>query len=206
MAVALTGCADGLMHDEFDNCPTSEAMETSYIQLSFGMAKESLTRAGDPTGGEAGDGYEHGQSYEDEVSSVAVFLFKGYLNDAYRSQKVSMVTFSADVNDDDGNPEIDGGTTLSSQKRDVRYTTVVKKVRLYEGGLHHALVVANPSDELVEWAQDKFDNNNLTLGDLLDYIEVNVWTEEDGDYSDFVMSSHDDVEVELSGRSEDDPA
>ncbi|MCD8303275.1 MAG: Mfa1 family fimbria major subunit [Prevotellaceae bacterium] len=198
--VALTGCIDSLMHDDLSDCPPSEAMQACYIQLSVRMAEESQTRADDPTGGEKGDGYENAQDYEDAVSSVAVFLYQGYLSGDNRDAKVSFALFSAD------DEELTSGTSPSSNKYGARYTSIVKKVWIYEGGMHHVLVAANPSEDLISWAQGKFNSNTLTLGDVLDRIETKAWEEEDGSYSSFLMSSHDDVEVELSGRSEDDPA
>ncbi len=198
--VALTGCIDSLMHDDLSDCPPSEAMQACYIQLSVRMAEESQTRADDPTGGEKGDGYENGQDYEDEVSSVAVFLYKGYLSDDNRDAKVSFALFTAD------DEELTSGTSPSSYKYDARYTSIVKKVWIYEGGMNHALVAANPSEDLISWAKGKFNSNTLTLGDVLDRIETKAWEEEDGSYSSFLMSSHDDVEVNLSDKTEDNPA
>ena len=75
-ALALAGCAadsDIAAGDDAGKAGKGKA----YVTLSLSMDNVAPATRANPTGGEAGDGYERGQSYENVVSSAVAFFFRG---------------------------------------------------------------------------------------------------------------------------------
>ena len=70
LSLMAAGCS---MNDDLE-CPPEQGKPvvtgSAYLQLSLSMTGNSGTRAGNPTGGEHGDGDEPGQTYENDVNSV----------------------------------------------------------------------------------------------------------------------------------------
>ena len=56
-------------------------VDSIYVTLSIDVADGASTRAGEvPNGGEEGDGWEYGRSYENELHNFTVFILGNYTN------------------------------------------------------------------------------------------------------------------------------
>lgn len=160
----------------------------SYVTLNFTMAFSGQGTRSNPTGGETGDGEEAGQetdeTNENEITSAVAFLYQdenGVNGDA--DTPVTPVYFG--TVHDAGN---------SSYKTDPQQVTL-------PNGDYHIIVVANPGNDW--WTNPAVP---LNLGNVRDHIQVTAWTETDGKYSNFLMSSaNDGGGFRLASRPESAP-
>ena len=164
---------------------------SAFIQLSFGMADAQGTRA-NPDGGEDGDGLEAGQSNENRVSTAVAFLFDANVSvNGDASTPVTPVYFQL------VSPSTGGGTGM-----DVVYKTTPVQTTV-ENGSYNIIVVANPGDD--QWWNEA---GNQTLGAVRDHIQNEAWTETNGNYTNFLMSSADEPAEKLvvNNNPESNPA
>ena len=158
----------------------AEELTDSYVTLNFTMAFAGQgTRANNPTGGENGDGTEAGQetdeTNENEITSAVAFLYQdadGVNGNA--STEVTPVYFGT-VHED-----------VTSQTP--TYTTEPQRITLPNGD-YHILVVANPG---TDWWTNP--TEKLNLGNVRNHLQLQkqAWTETDGKFSNFLMSSAND--------------
>ena len=164
---------------------------SAFIQLSFGMADAQGTRA-NPDGGEDGDGHEAGQTNENSVSTAVAFLFDANVTvNGDASTPVTPVYFPS------VNPTAEGGTDIDAVYETIPVQTTV------ENGDYNVIVVANPGDNRW-WEQAE----NQTLGAVRDHIQQKAWTETNGNYTNFLMSSADEPteKLTINNNSESEPA
>lgn len=164
---------------------------SAFIQLSFGMADAQGTRA-NPDGGEDGDGPEAGQTNENSVSTAVAFLFDANVTvNGDASTPVTPVYFPS------VNPTAEGGTDIDAVYETIPVQTTV------ENGDYNVIVVANPGDNRW-WEQAE----NQTLGAVRDHIQQEAWTETNGNYINFLMSSADEPteKLTINNNSENEPA
>lgn len=189
-ALAFAGCAaDGDIAT--GDGAGKDGKGKAYVTLSLSMDNVAPATRANPTGGETGDGYERGQSYENVVSSAVAFFF-----------------CDADgVNASAGTP-IDGVAEFSqfstpvgdNNPVDKMYTTQPQQVDL-ENGEYNVIVVANPGDQ--KW----WNAGSLTLGDVRDHIYKEAWKDANGTFSDFLMTSAADATLILTpDATQQDPA
>ena len=167
-------------------------MSDAFIQLSFGMADAQGTRA-NPDGGETGDGLEAGQDAENKVSNAVAFLFDGNVTvNGEASTSVTPVFF----------PSVTGPTETGGTGIDAVWETAPVQTTV-ENGDYNVIVVANPGDNRW-WEQAE----NLTLGEVRDHIQQEAWTETNGNYTNFLMSSADEPteKLTINNNSENEPA
>ena len=167
-------------------------MSDAFIQLSFGMADAQGTRA-NPDGGETGDGPEAGQDAENKVSNAVAFLFDGNVTvNGEASTSVTPVFFPSVTE-----PTEAGGTVIDAVWETAPVQTTV------ENGDYNVIVVANPGDNRW-WEQAE----NQTLGAVRDHIQQEAWTETNGNYTNFLMSSADEPteKLTINNNSENEPA
>lgn len=189
-ALALAGCAadsDIATGDGAGKAGKGKA----YVTLSLSMDNVAPATRAYPTGGEAGDGYERGQSYENVVSSAVAFFFRGNgVNAAATTPIDGVAEFSQFSTPVDGN----------NDPVDKIYTTQPQQVDL-ENGEYQVIVVANPGDQ--KW----WNAGTLTLGDVRDHIYKEAWKDANGAFSDFLMTSADDATLKLTpDATQQDPA
>lgn len=170
---------------------TDGVKPTSYVTLSLAMPSSTGTRA---AGGETGNGWEKGQSYENVIRSAVAFFYQGTgANDTGNPNILAAVSFTF--------PENDG--TDGTSPVDRTYTTQPQEVSL-ENGTYRVIVVANPG---TDW----WTGQNLKLNDVRNHIQEQAWTVgNDGNYSNFLMSLADERDgsavIELNSNPQDDPA
>ena len=162
------------MNDDLE-CPPEQGKPvvtgSAYLQLSLSMTGNSGTRAGNPTGGEHGDGDEPGQTYENDVNSVVAFLFK-------HSDKGIEADGKTDVHHVEftdfkyAEPNTNSITTMPEAVKDIELNTD-----------YDVIIMANPGDD--DWWRSA-----SNLHQVRDHIQKNAWKEDgQGGYSDFLMSS-----------------
>lgn len=154
-----------------------------YVSLTFTMpTQDESSRAGNPTGGEGGDGYEQGQDNENTITDAVAFFFQnngaGVNGDA--NTPVQYMFFNSFEQTGDGN-----GNGI-----DRTYTSKPMPTDLY--GEYNVLVVANPGTG--SW----WTTTTPTLGAVRDEVLTQAWTKTGDDYTNFLMSSAKDAIIEIS--------
>lgn len=179
MAAVLSGCGES---DDLQAGQPSTGAGKQYVSLTFTMpAEEGGSRAaGNPTGGENGDGHEMGQAYENTISTAVAFFFQNN---------------GAGVNGDVNTPvrymyfdDFQEYTEGNGNGIDRVYKTKPIPTDLY--GEYNVLVVANPGTG--NWW------TATTLGGVRDKVLSQAWTESNGSYTNFLMSSAKDAVIEIS--------
>ena len=153
-----------------------------YVSLTFTMpTQDESSRAGNPTGGEGGDGYEQGQDNENTITDAVAFFFQnngaGVNGDA--NTPVQYMFFNSFKQTGYGN-----GNGI-----DRTYTSKPIPTDLY--GEYNVLVVANPG-------KDDWWTSTTTLGTVRDKVLTQAWTKEGEEYSYFLMSSAKDATIQIS--------
>ena len=163
-----------------------------YVSLTFTMpTREQTSRADKPTGGEGGDGYEQGQDNENTISTAVAFFFQnngaGVNGDASTPVRYMYFNNFNQYEDGDGNGI------------DRTYTSKPVPTDLY--GAYNVLVVANPGT-------DNWWTYTTTLGEVRDEVLKQAWTESNGNYTNFLMSSAKDAIIEITdaNNTETNPA
>ena len=189
LSLMAAGCS---MTDDVE-CPPdggdTPGMSDAFIQLSFGMADAQGTRA-NPDGGETGDEPEAGQLNENRVSTAVAFLFDANVSvNGDASTPVTPVYFPS------ANPTAEGGTDIDAVYETIPVQTTV------ENGDYNVIVVANPGDNRW-WEQAE------NLGAVRDHIQQEAWTETNGNYTNFLMSSANEPteKLTINNNSENEPA
>lgn len=181
MAAVLSGCGES---DDLQAGQPSTGAGKHYVSLTFTMpTQDESSRAGNPTGGERGDGYEQGQDNENTITTAVAFFFQnngaGVNGDA--STPVRYMYFNNFNQYEDG----DG------KGIDRTYTSKPVPTDLY--GAYNVLVVANPGKD--DWWTS---TTTLTLGTVRDKILTQAWTKTGDDYTNFLMSSAKDAIIEIT--------
>lgn len=194
--IALSGCE--FIHDDPAELGYRENGEAyAYVSLTINTATDSGpgTRS-NPTGGEAGDGYEDGQEYENEVNDLVLFFYEGSYDDegVNRTDNPNIIRASVSVN----TPE------SGINRVDKVYKVDPIRVKGLKIGVnYHVLAVANMGTDYGKSFANLSDLQNATISSVYTY------TEEENSYSNFAMSSERDespmIEI-LPSNSEDNPA
>ena len=179
MAAVLSGCGES---DDLQAGQPSTGAGKQYVSLTFTMpAEEGGSRAGNPTGGENGDGHEMGQDYENTISTAVAFFFQN--NRAGVNGNVNTPVRYEYFDDFQEYTEEDGNGI------DRVYKTAPIPTDLY--GEYNVLVVANPGS-------DNWWTTATTLGAVRDKVITQAWTGSNGKYTNFLMSSAKDAVIEIS--------
>lgn len=182
LTAMLAACGE---NDDLQAGQPATGAGKQYVSLTFTMpAEEGGSRAaGNPTGGENGDGYEQGQDNENTITDAVAFFFQnngaGVNGDA--NTPVQYMFFNSFEQTDDGN-----GNGI-----DRVYKTKPIPTDLY--GEYNVLVVANPGTD--SWWTS---TTTLTLGTVRDKVLTQAWAKEGEEYSYFLMSSAKDAVIEIS--------
>ena len=179
LAAVLGGCGE---NDDLRAGQLSTGAGKQYVSLTFTMpTEEEGSRAGDPTGGENGDGHEMGQDYENTISTAVAFFFQnnraGVNGDANTPVRYEYFDDFQEYTEGDGNGI------------DRVYKTKPIPTDLY--GEYNVLVVANPGS-------DSWWTSATTLGAVRDKILTQAWTKSNGNYTNFLMSSAKDAIIEIT--------
>lgn len=178
MAAVLSGCGES---DDLQAGQPSTGAGKHYVSLTFTMpTQDESSRAGNPTGGEGGDGYEQGQDNENTITDAVAFFFQnngaGVNGDASTPVRYMYFDDFQEYTKGDGNG------------KDRVYKTKPIPTDLY--GEYNVLVVANPGTD--SWW------TATTLGAVRDEVLTQAWAKEGEEYSYFLMSSAKDATIQIS--------
>ncbi len=181
LTAMLTACGES---DDLQAGQPATGAGKHYVSLTFTMpTQDESSRAGNPMGGEGGDGYEQGQDNENTIYTAVAFFFQnngaGVNGDA--NTPVQYMFFNSFEQTGEGN-----GNGI-----DRFYKTKPIPTDLY--GEYNVLVVANPGSD--NWWTS---TTTLTLGTVRDKVLTQAWAKEGEEYSYFLMSSAKDAAIQIS--------
>lgn len=179
LTAMLTACGE---NDDLQAGQPSTGAGKQYVSLTFTMPAEEGGSRANPTGGENGDGHEMGQDYENTISTAVAFFFQnngaGVNGDASTPVRYMYFDDFQEYTKGDGNG------------KDRVYKTKPIPTDLY--GEYNVLVVANPGSG--NW----WTTTTPTLGAVRDEVLTQAWTESNGNYTNFLMSSAKDAIIEIT--------
>lgn len=192
-ALALMAASCSMSDDISADCGRTDDGKQVYVKLRVSVPSQApVSRAGDPTGGEAGDSTEVGQTYENSINSVLVFFYRADGNNNINAEASTQIDEYAHL------------TTVTEDEENGIWVTNPVQVSLDLNTPYNVIVVANPGD--ISWAGTE----GRTLGGVRDHIYTQAWTGNDTNgYTNFVMSSEDGTEtiiVKDENTSENNPA
>lgn len=200
LLLSLGACS--LIHDDMEELGYREdGSAYAYVSLTIHTGTAGNVTRANPTGGETGDGYEDGQTYENAVSDLTLFFYPAALDDG-GVNRTGNVEFTAKVYIT--NPDPNWAVSDGTQPIDKTFTVGPVKVEgLKTNQQYHVLAVANAGDK----------RSITSLDALRSATESTVYTattsEGTTSYSDFVMASEGDENpvLEISyDNSESNPA
>ena len=200
LLLSLGACS--LIHDDMEELGYREdGSAYAYVSLTIHTGTAGNVTRANPTGGETGDGYEDGQTYENAVSNLTLFFYPATLGDGGVNRNGD-IEFTAKVNIT--NPDPNWAVSDGIQPIDKTFTVGPVKVEgLKTNQKYHVLAVAT--------ARDK--TSISSLDDLRSATVSTVYTATTTDnktsYSNFVMASEGDENpvLEISyENSETNPA
>lgn len=201
LLLSLGACS--LIHDDMEELGYREdGSAYAYVSLTIHTGTTGNVTRSNPTGGETGDGYEDGQTYENAVKDLTLFFYPATLGDGGVNRKGNVdFTACAYITNPDPNWDMTDGT----QPIDKTFTVGPVKVNgLKTNQQYHVLAVANAENQ----------TNITSLNDLRSATVSTVYTattstEGTTSYSNFVMASEGDENpvLEISyENSETNPA
>ena len=195
----LSGCE--LIHDDPAELGFREDGEAyAYVSLTINTAPTAPGTRANPTGGEAGDGYEDGQDYEKAVNNLTLFFYEsqaGNATDGVNRTDNPVIAARANI------PITPLGALEDDTERidEVYRVGPVRVSGLRMNHFYHVLAVAN--------AGESFGESITDLNGLKAATIDNVYTYSNNAYSNFVMSSEGDESPVLNityENSENNPA
>ena len=197
LLLSLGACS--LIHDDPEELGYREdGSAYAYVSLTIHTGTTGNVTRANPTGGETGDGYEDGQTYENAVSNLTLFFYPAALGDGGVNR--DNVNFTAKVYIDQMGTSTDGTKPI-----DKTFTVGPVKVEgLKTNQQYHVLAVANADDKTSISSLD--DLRSATVSTV---YTATTSTEGATSYSNFVMASEGDENPELDiryGNSESNPA
>lgn len=196
LLLSLGACS--LIHDDMEELGYREdGSAYAYVSLTIHTGTTGNVTRANPTGGETGDGYEDGQTYENAVSNLTLFFYPATLGDG-GVNRTGDVDFTARIYIQ--NPASNGNMEDGTLPIDKTFTVGPVKVDgLKTNQQYHVLAVANAGDK-----------TSITSLDALRSATVStVYTTDGTTYSNFVMASEGDEHPELDisyENSETNPA
>ena len=194
----LSGCE--LIHDDMEELGYREdGSAYAYVSLTIHTGTAGNVTRANPTGGETGDGYEDGQTYENAVKDLTLFFYPATLGDGGVNRKGN-IDFTAKVYIDQMGTSTDG-----TQPIDKTYTVGPVKVNgLKMNQQYHVLAVANAENQTGISSLDALRSATVST-----VYRATTSTGGTTSYSDFVMASEGDENpvLEISyDNSETNPA
>lgn len=193
LLLSLGACS--LIHDDPEELGYREdGSAYAYVSLTIHTGTAGNVTRANPTGGETGDGYEDGQTYENAVSNLTLFFYPAALGDGGVNR--DNVNFTAKVYIDQMGTSMDG-----IQPIDKTFTVGPVKVDgLKTNQQYHVLAVANAGKE---FGSDITDLNGLRGKTISPVYTYNPDATDLQDvYSNFVMASEGDEHPVLEISSE----
>lgn len=187
LCAAFSGC--DLIYEDMEELGYRENGEAyAYVSLTINTATESDpgTRS-NPTGGETGDGFEEGQTYENAVNDLTLFFYVATPDDGGVNKTGDNIEFIATQYISDI-----GAATDGTQPIDKTYSVGPFKIEgLRTNQQYHVLAVANAGN-----LSSSITTLNALRSETINKVYTATVTTTDGDtkttYSNFVMASERD--------------
>ena len=200
LLLSLGACS--LIHDDPEELGYREdGSAYAYVSLTIHTGTAGNVTRANPTGGETGDGYEDGQTYENAVSNLTLFFYPAALDDGGVNRNGD-IEFTAKVYIT--NPDPNWDMTDGDQPIDKTFTVGPVKVEgLKTNQQYHVLAVANAGDKT------NISSLEALRSETVSTVYTATTTDNKTSYSDFVMASEGDEHPELDikyGNSEINPA
>lgn len=200
LLMSLGACS--LIHDDMEELGYREdGSAYAYVSLTIHTGTAGNVTRANPTGGETGDGYEDGQTYENAVSNLTLFFYPAALDDGGVNRNGD-IEFTAKVYIT--NPDPNWDMTNGDQPIDKTFTVGPVKVEgLKTNQQYHVLAVANAGDKT------NISSLEALRSETVSTVYTATTTDNKTSYSDFVMASEGDEHPELDiryGNSEINPA
>ena len=201
LLLSLGACS--LIHDDPEELGYREdGSAYAYVSLTIHTGTTGNVTRANPTGGETGDGYEDGQTYENAVSNLTLFFYPAALDDGGVNRNGD-IEFTAKVYIT--NPDQNWDMTDGDQPIDKTFTVGPVKVEgLKTNQQYHVLAVANAEDKTSITSLDALRSATVST-----VYTATTSTEGATSYSNFVMASEGDEHPELDisyENSETNPA
>ena len=147
LLLSLGACS--LIHDDPEELGYREdGSAYAYVSLTIHTGTAGNVTRANPTGGETGDGYEDGQTYENAVSNLTLFFYPAALGDDGVNRNGD-IEFTAKVYIT--NPDPNWDMTDGDKPIDKTFTVGPVKVEgLKTNQQYHVLAVANAGDLTVQ--------------------------------------------------------
>ncbi len=160
--------------------PGSSKIRTAYVSVVINTLSEQIVRS-NPSGGEEGDGSENAFENEDQINNLTLVFFTGAdLNSSLNDTIKEIIYLGA-------NQILPGNVTR------------VQKIEL-EKEIYNLLLLTNTGNISSQL-------RGKTVQELCDYVQTQAWTLSGGVYSNFVMTSAAQEQVDLiQPTSESSPA
>ena len=144
LLLSLGACS--LIHDDPEELGYREdGSAYAYVSLTIHTGTTGNVTRSNPTGGEDGDGYEDGQTYENAVSNLTLFFYPAALDDGGVTRNGD-IEFTAKVYIT--NPDPNWAVSDGTQPIDKTFTVGPVKVEgLKTNQQYHVLAVANADDK-----------------------------------------------------------
>lgn len=174
----LTGCEDSDVST--NNIPNgNNETWNAYISVTINTLSESTIRS-NPTGGENGDGNENGLANENEINNLVLILFKGTDLNSSLNTLVSAVIYAG--------------------PGDILYGNTTEQKVVLEKDVYNLIVLVNTGDITSALS-------GMTVQGVCDYLQKTAWTANNGNYTNFMMSSADEATIDLTVLTDiDNPA
>lgn len=200
LLLSLGACS--LIHDDMEELGYREdGSAYAYVSLTIHTGTTGNVTRANPTGGETGDGYEDGQTYENAVSNLTLFFYPAALDDGGVNRNGD-IEFTAKVYIT--NPDPNWAVSDGTQPIDKTFTVGPVKVEgLKTNQQYHVLAVANAGDKT------NISSLNALRSATVSTVYTATTSEGTTSYSNFVMASEGDEDrmLEISSEnSETNPA
>ena len=183
VAVPLLAVSCSMMHEDYE--PMPDMLGDSYVSVTVSAGSREATTRG-PQGGEDGNGREEATENEYKISNLTLLLYKGGNNGINSDNNPTIehaIYFSSFNVTDNGTGGYDNKT----------YSTFTKKLDDgIERAVYHVIAIANAGDM------------TSLKGEDLSYVRDHIITEQwktaasINDYTDFVMTSEEDVTIDMT--------
>lgn len=183
VAVLLLAVSCSMMHEDYE--PMPDMLGDSYVSVTVSAGSREATTRG-PQGGEDGDGREDATENEYKISNLTLLLYRDEEGIKSKSEdtKIEHAIYFSSFNVTDN---------VTDRYDNKTYSTFTKKLDDgIERAVYHVIAIAN--------AGDKTSLKGQYLSDVRDLIITEQWkaAASINDYTDFVMTSEEDVIIDMT--------
>lgn len=202
LLLGLVACRDNRSDDLWEDRILGDSL---YVQLTLDLLNSSNATRAVPDGGEEGDGWRSGHSYENQLHNFSVFVLgnNATINSSYNTPFVGIRYFSDE--------EVARVDSIYQENLRLKNYDVLKNVTTYKFTIPilHEKAATMPAAEtfrfIVVANQGDLTQTYHTLGALRDGRPNKTWTDSSTGPERFVMSNENDQFHSSGTGTENDP-